>query len=211
MCIEVKLDSEGRPGGYSQVTKPQFLVDEVEVVMDTLGLGGTKGRPVVSLGVVGFKGGTGFHGGENVHQPGMVASLRDNLLDPLFFSELPLPTDILDLQSIFSSQSLCVLSNFIAERFSPLRVVEEANLSNIQVQSQSTLVTDLRNGPGKDHSVKTGEDPAYLVAVTLGQELHRDLRRRWALDIDYRNGKGYGGLNRMDENMAVGLMVWGIR
>ena len=67
MGIEVKLDSEGCPGWDSQIAKSQFLVNEVEIVMDTLGLGATKGGPFVSLGVVGFKGGAGFHGGENVH------------------------------------------------------------------------------------------------------------------------------------------------
>jgi hypothetical protein len=209
--IEVKLKAEGCPGGHPQITQPQLLVDEVEVVMDTLGFGVSKGGSFLALGVVGLKAGTVLHGGEDVHQPRMVASLSDNLLDPLFFSELPLPTDIFDFQSMVSSQSLCILSNLVAKRLSPTRVVEEANLSGVKIQSQSIFVADLGNGSTKDDSVKAGEDSTDLVAVTLGQEFHSDLRRTWALAVAYRNGKEYCWVKRIDENTAFGLMVWSIR
>ena len=149
--------------------------------MGTLGFGVSQDGSILSLGVAGLKAGTVLHGGEDVNQPRMVASLSNNLLDPLFFSELLLSTDKFDLQSVVSSQSLCILSNLVTKRFRPTRVVEEANLSGVKIQSHSTFVADLGNGSIKDDPVKAGEDSPDLVAVTLGKECHDDLQKhgRW--------------------------------
>jgi len=36
MAVKIKLEPKGTPGGNPDITKPQVLVDKVEVIMQTL-------------------------------------------------------------------------------------------------------------------------------------------------------------------------------
>jgi len=75
VSIKIELQPEGSPGRHPQIAQPQIFKDEVEVVVDALGFRPSEKRPAGLLVMPGFERRTGFQGGEDRDQPGMVPTL----------------------------------------------------------------------------------------------------------------------------------------
>ena len=178
VAVEVELQSEGGPRGNPQVTQAQVLVDEVEVVVQALPVGGFEESLAGLLVVPGPEGRAGFHGGEDVHESGMVPALGDDRLDPLFLAEV-LATDEVDVQASLAGQPLGVLSDFLAQGLGELGVIEQADVLGPQMGSHCGGMADLGNGASDDDAVVAGEQAANLVRVAFSQGGHGAIPPKW--------------------------------
>ncbi len=113
-----ELEPERGPGGHPQVAEAQGGIDEVEVVMQALGLGGLEESLPAPLIVPRLEGRARFHRREDMDQPGVVAPLGEELLDSILLPEV-LPADELDLQPLLTGQALGVAAELVPERPGP--------------------------------------------------------------------------------------------
>jgi len=107
VAVEVELQAEGRPGGHAQVAQPQALVDEVEIVVQTLAAVALEEGFVGHLVVPGRVAGTGLHGRENADQALVRATLGENFADQCFLA-LVAALEELDFKAGFLGQTLGV-------------------------------------------------------------------------------------------------------
>ena len=71
----------------------------------------------------GSVGGAGFHGGEDVDQPGMIAPLCDDALDPVFLTKGLVAANELDLNAGIRSELFGVVAQRVPQGFCPAGVV----------------------------------------------------------------------------------------
>jgi hypothetical protein len=77
--------------------------------------------------------------------------------------------DVLDLDSLFPGQSICVLSQLVAERLRETRVVEDPYCIGVQIRGDTLGKTNAWQGAKHPDSVVAGENTADLVGVSFGQ------------------------------------------
>ena len=77
-----------QPSGNTDITKPEVLINEIEVVVKTLAVSSPKEGLVGLLVVQGLAGLTRIHGGEDMQEAGVIASGGENTPNPVFFSEI---------------------------------------------------------------------------------------------------------------------------
>jgi hypothetical protein len=171
MAVEANLQPAGQPGRHPDVTEPQVSVQEVEVVMQALAVIRNQIRLAGLLIVPWLVRGAGLHGGENAHQPRLLAPTGQNLFHPVFLPEVPL-ADELDLDAGFRRHLLRVLPNPVPVRLSELRIVENPNLSFEQKRSHSSGKADLWQGAENQHPVPTTQHALDLWGVSLRQEFN---------------------------------------
>ena len=87
---------------------------------------------------------------------GFLATLGKDFLDPSLFAEAFCGPDELDLKSGRFSNTLCILANLISKGLGELRIVEYSDIAGTQMRGHSIRVTDARNGPSDDNTVKAG-------------------------------------------------------
>ena len=172
MPVEIELKAERCPGWHPQVAKPQFGVDEVEVVMQTLGFGGSKGGLATGLVMPGLERGTGFHCREDVDQTGVITALGDDRLDALLLPEAVAP-DELDVQPVLSGEFLGVSTDLLPELLGEQWIVEEANTNNSQVPRHGLGVADIGERTCDHHPVKARQGATNLGCMSVYERLHR--------------------------------------
>ena len=173
VAVEVHLQAKRRPGRHPHITQAELRIDEVEVVVQALAADRFEEGLAARLVVPGTIGGAGLHGGEDVHQPGMIAALGEDLLDPILLAERLELTDELDLKPGLGSQSLGVGADLIAQRLGPARIVEQADAAPTEVARHRPSVADVRQGARDHDPVETRQHAADLVAVLLDKGVHR--------------------------------------
>ncbi len=147
------------------------VVDEIEIVVEALGLPPfQEGWPRL-LVVPGAERRAGLDGRKNVHQPRMIAALLEEGLDPLLFAEVFLG-EVVDGQPVLGGEAFGVGSDFIAQRFGELGVVEEANSADPQRLGHRFGVGDVDETAGEDDAVETGQRADDLVGVDFSEPSH---------------------------------------
>ena len=174
MAIEVELEPERYPGRHTQVAQPKPLIDEVEVVVQTLRVPVPERQLARLLVVPGPVGRTGFHRREDMDQAGMLAPLTKDLLDPAFLAEIALPFDVLDLQAVLLGQALGVTPNLFAQGLGELGEVEDTDLASPQLCAHRVGIANLGNRACNDYPVEARQSPADLVGVPFRQQLRHD-------------------------------------
>ncbi len=134
VAVEVDLQAKRRPGRHPHVAQAELLVDEVEVVVQTLAGDRLEEGLAARLVVPGAVGGARLHGREDVHQTGVIAALGEDRLDPVLFAERLELADELDLQARLGGQALGVGAHLVAQRLGPAGIVEQANAAVAQVR-----------------------------------------------------------------------------
>lgn len=141
----------------------------------------------------------GFHGGEDVDQPGMIASFGNDRLDSVFFAEGLVAPDELDLNTDLDGELLGMVAQLIALGFCPPGVVKQSDLVVTEVARHGAGLTDIRKGSGDDNPVKAEEHASDLILVTFNKRI-RDLSLLFWLVLRIRIGypkffgSGYAGL-----------------
>ena len=88
VAVEIELQTKGGPSGDAKITQAEFLVDEIDVIVQASAGGVLEERSVRLLVVPGLEGGAGFHGGKDVDDARMVPSRGDDFLDALLLAEV---------------------------------------------------------------------------------------------------------------------------
>lgn len=170
--IEIDLKAKGTPSGNTDITKPEVLINEIEVVVKTLAVSSPKEGLVGLLVVPGFVGLTRLHGGEDMHEAGVIASGFEDIPNPVFLSEILLP-DELDLEAIFSGNLLGIVPEFITKGLGEARVIKEADVVVVQEAGHTLREAELGQGSLDYHTVKTGENSRNFLSVTFSQQHRR--------------------------------------
>src|ERR1700722_14850661 len=118
----------------------------------------------------GFVAPAGLHGGQDTHHAGMLAAFLQNRLHPVFFPKALLAPDELDLHPIFGSDSLHVFAQAIAQRFGPLRVIENPDPLLVEVCGHPAGITPPWHRTLDDDPVITGKNSSDFVFAPLRQE-----------------------------------------
>src|SRR5439155_21791165 len=133
MPVEINLQPEGTPGGNTHVAQPQFLVEEIEVVMQALAVVRAQVRLTRRLIVPRPIGGTRFQGGEDPDQTGVLASLPEDLMNLILLAKALRSADELNLQPVLGCQALGIFSQGLAQRLRPSRVVKDADVVGVKI------------------------------------------------------------------------------
>ena len=139
--------------------------------MQTLARATLEKGSVRCLVVPGPEGGTGLHRREDVDQSGMPTSLAQNPSNPRLLPEVLLP-NVLDLQPVFSGETLGSRADLVPQRLRELRVVEQADASGGQRRCHRSSVTEFRQRARDDHPVKARKRSMNPVSVSFGKHDH---------------------------------------
>ena len=176
MAIAVELQPERAPSGHPQVAQPQLLVDEVEVVMQTLARVRLEKRFATLLVVPRLVALARFHGRDHVHQPRMITTLGEHLGDHVLLANVRL-VDVLDGHARHRRRFHGRRTNAIAQRLGKARVVKDADAARVQKARHPLRVTRPRQRACNDHPVVAGQHAHQPLAISLRQHLrHRRLR-----------------------------------
>ncbi len=94
--------------GNTDITKPEVVINEIEVVVKTHAVSSPKEGLVGLFVVPGLVGLTRLLGGEGMHEAGVITSGCEDIPNPVFLSEILLPGE-LDLEAIFSGNLLGIV------------------------------------------------------------------------------------------------------
>ncbi len=111
-------------------------------------------RFVGLLIVPGLEGRARFHGREDVDDAGMVASLGEDFLDPLFLAEILLLADELDLQTMLGGECLDVVPDLVAQGRGPLLEVKDPYAVGVEKCRDGVWVADVGERPLDDDPAK---------------------------------------------------------
>jgi len=176
VAVEIELEAEGCPCRNPQITEPQGFVDEVEVVMKTLPAGGFHEGSVCGLVMPGLERRAWLQSREDMDQAGMASPLGEDRLDPVFLAEVLFP-DVVDLKPRIFGDPLGVLPDLIAQRFSELGKVEDADPAGIQIPCHGFRIADIGKGAGYHDTIVAAENTLDFVGVSFGQQAHNYLHK----------------------------------
>src|SRR6266498_2688212 len=128
MAVAVELQAEGRPRRDPQIAEAELRVEEVEVVVEALGVFGAEEGLARLLVVPRLEGRAGFHGGEDMDQTGRVAPLPEDLPEAVVLAEGLRRADELDLQPRFLGEALGILPDLVPERLGKARQVKQLDV-----------------------------------------------------------------------------------
>lgn len=172
VAVEIKLQTKRSPGRHTQITQSQCRVNEIEVIMQALGVVVSEICFMRFFVVPRFISGAGLHHRENMYQSGMAASLVDNLLDSLFFSEILLLADKINFQTIVFGDLFSILTNRLPQRHCPFGIVENANIMAAEITSHAVSITNAWDCACQNDTIKTGSDAFDSARMSFNEILH---------------------------------------
>jgi len=117
----------------------------------------------------------------------VLPSPLQDLLDLVFFAKVPLADEI-DLQAVIGCEALSVLAQFIPQRLSKARLVEDTDVVSIQIGGHSIRVAETWKSALDQNPVVTGKHTGNLLGMPLGQQSHgHPPALGWAGIIDKRS------------------------
>ena len=183
MAIQIDLQAKRCPGGDSNITEAKDLIDEIEVIMQTLARGRLQTGRLPELVMPGSIRRTALHRREDMHQPWGLTAQSQNRLDPLFFAKRPVIADELDFQRSLGGQPLGMGSKHLSQRLRPAGIVKETNTASTQIPGHGFGMTNLRQHAGNHDAVKTREYRADLLLMAFDKGIHGDDSSRFSLPI----------------------------
>jgi len=175
MTVAVELQAKRTPGGHPQVAKTEFLVDEVEVVVQALARVGLERGLAAGLVVPRSVALAGFHRRDYMHQPRMIASACEHLRHHVLLADVRL-VDVLDLDARLGTRLLRTGADAFSQRFGKARVVKDADAPRVKKARHPARVACARERARNHDSVIAREHPHHAVPVALCQHLrHRRL------------------------------------
>ncbi len=180
VAIAVELQAERCPGRDPEVAQPEFVIDEVEVVVQTLARLGAQVGLAAALVVPRLVARAGLHRRDDVHQPGCIATRLQHACHQIFLADVAL-VDVLDLDAGGSADLLRAHTDAFAQRFGEPGVVEYANAVGVQKTRHARCVARAGQRARDQDSVKARQHAVQIRRVTLNQiGLHGSLRHRMA-------------------------------
>jgi hypothetical protein len=119
-----------------------------------------------------FEGRARFHGGEDVNNARVVATLGEDLHDALLLAEIPLLANERDFQPVVGSQRLDVVLDLVTHWRRPSFEVENANLLGKKLVRDRLGMADIGQGPLDDNTVETRADSGDVVGMMFEKAGH---------------------------------------
>ena len=173
VSVEIELQAEGSPGRNAQITEAELRVDEIDVIVQAAAGVVLEKIDVGPLVVPRLECRAGFHGGEDVDDAGVLASLGENFLEAIVFAEVLL-ADKLDVDAVFFGQGLDVFVDFISHRRGPLLEVEDFDAVVVKKIGDGAWMANVGQGSLDDHPIETGNDAHDVVRVTFEKMSHHE-------------------------------------
>ena len=178
VAVAVELQPERTPRRHPQVTQPERLVDEVEVVVQALARVGFEEGLAARLVVPGFVARAGLHRRDHVHQARRIAPARQHLRHHVLLADVGL-VEVLDLDPGRGTNLLGAGADAISKRFGKTRIVKDPDSPGIQKARHPLRVTRPRQRPRDHNPVVARQHAQEPIAISLRQHLrHRRLRSR---------------------------------
>jgi hypothetical protein len=169
--VHADLQTAGQPRGHTHVTQTDFLVHEIEIIVQALAVIGHQVRLAGLLVVPWLVSRAGLHRREDAYQSSMLSAFGQDLFDPVFFPEVSL-ADELDFQARFSRHLFGVLPNPVSEGFGKLWIVEYPDLPLEQEGRHPLGKADAGQRPEYQHPVPTTQNAFYLSGMSLSDQHH---------------------------------------
>ena len=180
MAVAVELQTERRPGGDAQVDQPEMGVHEVEIVVQALAAVRPDEGLVRLLVVPGLIGVAGFHGRDDVYQPGTVAALLQDPRHHILLADIAL-ADVLDRQPRLAGQRGGAVAHTVSQRLGKLGVVEDADTTGIEIPGHPVRIANSRQCPGDHHPVVARQHTGDPIVVAVRQRLAHAVPRQVTL------------------------------
>lgn len=167
--VAVELQTERRPCRHPQVTKPEFLVHEIKVIVQAFA-GSLPQIRCAGLFVMPWtEGGAGFHCGEDVNKSSRIAALTYDFLDFSFFAEGIYVADEFDFKPGIGRDILGVRADFFSEFIHHIGIIEYPHCLVLQESCHPAIPAYRGQRPGNYDPVKTGERTVYFRFVSFYQ------------------------------------------
>ena len=98
---------------------------------------------------------------------GVIASVRNDLLDAIFLTESFRGADELYLDAFFGGETFGISSNLVAQGLSESWEIEDPNALLREIQAHSVGMTPAGNGTGDNNTVEAGETAGDLFSITI--------------------------------------------
>ena len=184
VTVEIELQTEGGPSRDAKITQAEFLVDEIDIIVKASAGVVLEERSVRLLVVPGLENGTGFHGGEDVNDAGMVPSRGDDFLDALLLAQVLLANE-LDVDLVFCGEGLDVFVDLITHRRGPLLEVEDSHAMGIEKAGDGARMANVWQCALDDNPIEAAYRSGDLVRVTFGEVCHQGRLRKTMVILDH--------------------------
>ena len=142
-----------------------------------------------------------------MYQAGMITTISDDGLDPILLTKGLVATDKLDLNPGLEGEMLGMVTQFIAQRLCPARVIEQPDLVVTEVTRHDARITDIGKGSGNDDTIEAGKYASNFILVAFDEGIHDSYPLFLLLRIrigDTTNfGSGYAGLGLFAPNAQI--------
>ncbi|MDE0523982.1 MAG: hypothetical protein OXH79_18705 [Boseongicola sp.] len=139
-----------------------------------------------------------LHRRKDVHEARRVTALLEDPLDPILLAKGLEPADELDLDTGLCSNLHGVVTDLLAHRLGPARVVRQPNLVDAQLALHRPGMADVRQRACQNNPVKTRNHPGDISLVTLDEWACHDPTPSQGCRIQHiiskSFGSGYAGL-----------------
>jgi hypothetical protein len=171
MAVAIELQPEGRPCGNTQIAKPIFRMNKIEIVVQTLAWRWfQKGLARVFI-VPWFEGIAGFHGREDIYQTRMLSSLLQYLFYAFLFAE-SLLLDEIDYHAFISRNFFCMRSDILPKLFCPIRILEYKNSLLADKPGHGFSMSNGNQRAGYYDPVIARKRKGNLFAMAFGKRVH---------------------------------------
>lgn len=170
VTIAVELQTEGRPCRNPQIDQAQFGIHEVEIIVQALAAAGAHIGVVRLLVVPRLIRAAGLHGGNHMHQSGMIATPLKHLGNDSLLADMRIGNE-LDCDTGFLRQGCRPIPYPVTQAFRKLRIIKDAPLVRAQKFRHPLCVAHRWQRPGDNNPVITGQNSGNLVAIAFNQRL----------------------------------------
>ncbi|KFB66521.1 MAG: hypothetical protein CAPSK01_004200 [Candidatus Accumulibacter vicinus] len=170
VTIAVELKPERAPSRHAQEGQAQCLVDEIEVVVQTLARGMAQEGLMCAFVVPRLVGVARFHRGEDMHQSWVIATFLDHRGNDVFLPDVRL-RNVLDLYPLLRRQSLCSFTDTLTQRFRKARVVKNPDVLSVEKTRHSRRVASTRQGARNHDPVIAGKHSSKTLFIAIRQHL----------------------------------------
>lgn len=167
MSVHIKLKPEGRPCGNTKIAKPEFFINEIEVIMKTFTLVKFQERFSGCFIVPGLVSITAFHSGENMDQTFCDPCFRNNLRNTVVFAESMEFPDEFNFDPVLLRNVFGILTDLFCKGLGETGGIKNTDTVELHIGGHSFRMAPVWDIPLDDHAVITGNDTINLIGVFI--------------------------------------------
>ena len=170
MTVHIKLEPERGPCRNAKITKPEFFINEIEIVMETFTLVKFQERFSGCFVVPGFVSITAFHSGENMDQTFCDPCIRNNFLNTVVFAESMEFPDEFNFNPVFQRNFFSILTDLFCKGLGKTGVIKNPDTIEFHIGGHSFSMAPVWDISLDDHAVITGNDTINLIGVFISKQ-----------------------------------------